>query len=116
MLFSLQTGKKQKIKINPKFKCNTASVSPSVASGVVSSKEENEKKGESGDSFVKVYLRLPLTCLLLSAICCCRLCLFRVLLDACPFCFLQYTALPTFAIAIFLFIYRSGGERPSPTL
>jgi hypothetical protein len=45
---------------------------------------------------MNVYLRLQLTCLLLSAICCYRLCLFRVLLDACPFYFLQYTALPTF--------------------
>jgi hypothetical protein len=72
-------------------------VSPSASSVVVSSKEEEKKKRrESGDSFVNVCLRLQLTCLLLSAICCCRLCLFRVLLDACPFCFLQYTALPTF--------------------
>jgi hypothetical protein len=56
---------------------------------------------------VNVYLRLWLTCLLLSAICCCRLCLFRVLLDACPFCFLQYTALPTFCNCR-LFCMRSG--------
>jgi hypothetical protein len=55
---------------------------------------------------VNVYLRLRLTCLLLSVICC-RLCLFRVLLDACPFCFLQYTALPAFCncCLIYLFIY-----------
>jgi hypothetical protein len=51
---------------------------------------------ESGDSFVNVYLRLQLTCFLLPAICCCRLCLFRVFLDIFPFCFLQCTALPAF--------------------
>jgi hypothetical protein len=51
---------------------------------------------------VNVYLRLQLTCLLLSAICCCRLCLFTVLLDACPFCFLQYTALPAFFLQFVL--------------
>jgi hypothetical protein len=32
-----------------------------------------EKKEESGDSFVNVYLRLQLACHLLSASCCCRL-------------------------------------------
>jgi hypothetical protein len=52
---------------------------------------------------VNVYLRLWLTCLLLSAICCCRLCLFRVLLDACSYCILLYTALPAFSIVIFFF-------------
>jgi hypothetical protein len=46
-------------------------------------------------------------CLLLSAICCCRLCLFKVLLDSCPFCFLQYTALPAFCNCR-LFCVRSG--------
>jgi hypothetical protein len=55
---------------------------------------------------VNVYLRLQLTCLLLLAICCCRLCLFRVLLDTCPFCFLQYSALPAFCnCRLYLFIY-----------
>jgi hypothetical protein len=66
---------------------------------------------------VNVYLILQLTCLLLSAICCCRLCLFRVLLDACPFCFLQYTALTAFCNCslFFLFTVRLK-ECPSPTL
>jgi hypothetical protein len=54
---------------------------------------------------VNVYLRLHLACLLLSAICCCRLCLFRVLLDACPFCFLQHTALPIFCNCRLLFAW-----------
>jgi hypothetical protein len=89
------------------FKCNTVSVSPSASSVVVSSKEEKQNRGESGDSFVNVYQRLQLTCLLLSAIGCCRLCLLRVLQDACPFCFLQYTALPTFCNC-HLFCMRSG--------
>jgi hypothetical protein len=66
---------------------------------------------------VNIYLRLQLTCLLLSAICCCRLCLFRFLLDACPFCFLQYTALPAFCnCSLFFFFYSSYGEWPSPAL
>jgi hypothetical protein len=58
----------------PKFKCNTVSVSPSASSPssvLVSSKEKRKKK--SGDSFVNVYLRLQLTCHLLTASCCCRL-------------------------------------------
>jgi hypothetical protein len=64
---------------------------------------------------VNVYLRLQLTCLLLSTICCCSLCLFRVLLDICSFCFLQYTAL-SFAIAAFFLIYSLHGVWPSPSL
>jgi hypothetical protein len=65
---------------------------------------------------VYVYLKLWLTCLLLSVICCCRLCLFRVLLDACPFCFLQYTALPSFCNCSLFFIYSLHGECLFPTL
>jgi hypothetical protein len=46
----------------------------------------------------------------------CRLCLFRVLLDACPCCFLQYTAYLPVAIAVF-FLFRGLVKRcPSPTL
>jgi hypothetical protein len=45
-----------------------------------------------------------------------RLCLFRVLLDACPCCFLQYTAYLPVAIAVF-FLFRGLVKRcPSPTL
>jgi hypothetical protein len=76
---SHQRGRKQNKKY-PKFKCNTVSISPSASSPssvVVSSKEEVKKK-ESGDSFVNVYLRLQLTCHLLSAICCCRLYLLQI--------------------------------------
>jgi hypothetical protein len=90
------------------------------------------KKKESGDSFVNVYLRLWLTCNLLSASCRLywlqisgmsftltwphRLCLFRVLLDAGPFCFLQYTALPS-CCNCSLFLFRVHvGMCPSPTL
>jgi hypothetical protein len=89
-------------------------VSPSASSVVVSSKEEEKKKRrESGDSFVNVCLRLQLTCLLLSAICCFRLCFFRVLLDARPFCFLQYTALPTFCnCRLFFYIVHVGSGPP----
>jgi hypothetical protein len=83
----------------------------------LSHQRKRGKKKESGDSFVNFYLRLGLTCLLLSAICCCRLCLLRVLLDSCSFCFLYYTALPAFCnCSLFLkFIYSSCGECPSPT-
>jgi hypothetical protein len=95
------------------------SVSPS-ASGVVSSKEEKKKKRkerESGDSFVNVYLRLRLTWLLLSAICCCRLCLIRVLLDARPFCFLQYTALPALCnYRLFFYLHFAWGVPLAPSL
>jgi hypothetical protein len=62
---SHQRGKKPKTKPNqtkpkqnPKFKCNTISVSPSASnpsSVVVSSKDEKNKQKESGDSFVNVY-------------------------------------------------------------
>jgi hypothetical protein len=66
---------------------------------------------------VNVYLRLWLTCLLLSASCCSRLCLFRVLLEACPFCFLQYTALHTFCNYSLFFLFRVCMRRwSSPTL
>jgi hypothetical protein len=74
-----KTNKKTKIKQNknPKFKCNTVLVSPSASSPssvIVSSKEEKKrKKKESGDSSVNVYLRLQLTCPLLSASCCWKL-------------------------------------------
>jgi hypothetical protein len=56
----------------------------------------------SGMSFILTYLH--------------RLCLFRVLLDACPFCFLQYTALPAccncspFSFRVLM------GRCPSPTI
>jgi hypothetical protein len=64
---------------------------------------------------LNVYLRLRLTCLLLSAICCCRLCLLRVLLDTCPFCFLQYTALPTFSnCSLFFYLEFRSGCAPPP--
>jgi hypothetical protein len=64
---------------------------------------------------VNVYLRLQLTSLLLSAICCCMLCLFSVLLDACPFCFLQYTALPAFCnCSLFFYLEFTWGGAPSP--
>jgi hypothetical protein len=68
-----QKNKKQNK--NPKFKWN---LNPS-SSAIVSSKEEKKrkKKKESGDSFVNVYLRLWLTCPLLSACCCWRLYLCR---------------------------------------
>jgi hypothetical protein len=51
----------------PKFKCNTVSVSPSAcgSSSVISLKEEKKKKG-SGDSSVNGYLKLWLTCPLVS--------------------------------------------------
>jgi hypothetical protein len=46
----------------------------------------------------------------------CRLCLFRVLLGTCPFCFLQYTALPA-CCNCSLFLFRVHlGKCPSPTL
>jgi hypothetical protein len=66
---------------------------------------------------VNVYLRLQLTCLLLSAICCCHLCLFRVLLNAFPFCFLQYTALRAFCNCHLFFFFNlqfSWRSAPSP--
>jgi hypothetical protein len=81
---------------------------------------------------VNVYLRLWLTCHLLSAICCCRLylsqisgmsstltqphrlCLFRVLLDACPFCFLQYTALPACCNCSLFYLELLWGYAPPP--
>jgi hypothetical protein len=82
---------------------------------LLSHQRKRKKKKESGDSFVNVYLRLWLTCLLLSAICCCRLCLFRVFLDACPFCFLQYTALPAFCNChLFLYLQFVWGEALLP--
>jgi hypothetical protein len=62
----------------PKFKCNTVSISFQHA-GVVqllSHQRKGEKK-ESGDSSVNGYLRLQLTCPLLSACCCWRLYLCR---------------------------------------
>jgi hypothetical protein len=66
---------------------------------------------------VNVYLGLQLTCLLLSAICCCRLYLFSVLLDACPFSFLQYTALPAFCnCSLFFLCSLHVGSCPSSTL
>jgi hypothetical protein len=49
-------------KKNPKFNSNTVSVT-----------SEGKKKKQSGDSFMDAYLRLWLTCHLLSAICYCRL-------------------------------------------
>jgi hypothetical protein len=54
-----------------------SSLASSPTSVVVSSKEK-EKKKESGVRFVKVYLRLQLTCLLLAAICCCRAYLLQI--------------------------------------
>jgi hypothetical protein len=67
----------------------------------------------SGDIFVNVSLRLQLTCLVLSAICCYRLCLFRVLLDTCPFYFLQCTVLPSFCnCSLFLLRVAWGGAPP----
>jgi hypothetical protein len=77
-----KTTQKQKQKNTtkcPKFRCDTVSVSFSAyrfSSVVVSSKGEREKK-ESGDSSVNGYLRLQLTCLMLSACCCWRLYLCR---------------------------------------
>jgi hypothetical protein len=74
-----KTNKKTKTKQTKylKFKCNTVSVRPSAYSSssvIVSSNEEEKKKEKwSGDSAVNVYLRLQLTCLLLSASCCWRL-------------------------------------------
>jgi hypothetical protein len=71
---SPKNKKKQNITKYPKFKCNTFSVSLSACRYsyvVVSSKEE--KKKESGDISVNVYLRLQITCPLPSASCCCRL-------------------------------------------
>jgi hypothetical protein len=64
-----------------KFKCNTVSVSFSACrySSVVVSSKVGRKKKESGDSSVNGYLRLWLTCLLLSGCCCWRLYLFRSL-------------------------------------
>jgi hypothetical protein len=81
---------------------------------LLSHQRKRRKKGggESGDSFMNVYLRLGLTCLLLSAICCCRLCLLRILLDACCFCFLQYAVLPAFCNFHLFFIYSLRGECP----
>jgi hypothetical protein len=58
---------------NPKFRFNTVLVSLSACSSssvIVSAK--------SGDSFVNVYLKLQLTCHLLSAICCYRFDLLKV--------------------------------------
>jgi hypothetical protein len=64
---------------------------------------------------VNVYLKLWLMCLLMLAICCCRLCLFRILLDAFPFCFLQYTALPAFCNCIlFFYLEFTWGGAPPP--
>jgi hypothetical protein len=63
----------------PKFKYNTVSVSFSAcrcSSVIVSSKEERKKK-EFGDSSVNGYLRLWLSCPLLSAFCVWRLYLYR---------------------------------------
>jgi hypothetical protein len=75
---------------------------------------KRKRRREPGDSFVDVYLRLRLTCLLLSAICCCRLCLFRVLLDTCPICFLQFTALPAFCNChLFFYLQFVWGVGPS---
>jgi hypothetical protein len=47
----------------------------------------------------------------------CRLCLFRVLLAACPFCFLQYAVLPAcYNCSLFLLFRVHIGRCTSPTL
>jgi hypothetical protein len=57
----------------------------------------------SGMSFTLTYL--------------CKLCLFSVLLDPCPFCFLQYTALPACCnCSLFLLFRVCMGRCPYPTL
>jgi hypothetical protein len=71
----IKTKQKKKTTIScPKFKCNTVSVSFSACrySSIVVSSKEGRKKKESGDSSVNGYLRLQLTCPLLSACCCWR--------------------------------------------
>jgi hypothetical protein len=45
-----------------------------------------------------------------------RLCLFRVLLEACPFCFLQYTVLPACCNCSPLLFRVCVGRCPSPTV
>jgi hypothetical protein len=77
-------GRKQNTTKYPKFKCSTVSVSLSAldcSSVIVSSKEEKRKKQKkkkgSGDISVNAYLKLWLTCLLLSACCCWRFYLCR---------------------------------------
>jgi hypothetical protein len=45
-----------------------------------------------------------------------QVCLFRVLLDECPFCFLQYTALPACCnCSFFYYLEFAWGSVPSPT-
>jgi hypothetical protein len=72
--------KKSQQKKCSKFKCNTVSVSFSACRCslvFVSSKVGREKKKEFEDSSVNGYLRLWLTCPLLSSCCCWRLYLYR---------------------------------------
>jgi hypothetical protein len=93
---------------------------------------KGKRKKESGDSFVNVYLMLQLICLLLLASCCCRLyllqisgmsfiltypcrlCLLRVLLDACPFSVLQCMALPACCNCSPCLLTVDVGKCPSP--